>query len=125
MLGYWAISPKRGRENSVFILNKIFANHTQWQAIRCVRVCVCVCVFGCSVMSDYLRPHGLQPARLLCPRDSLGKNTGVGCHSLLWGISQNQGSHSGLPALQADSLPSESPGKQDFRNKIALILRNL
>ena len=27
-----------------------------------------------------LRPHGLQPARLLCPWDSPGKNTGVGCH---------------------------------------------
>ena len=33
--------------------------------------------------SDSLRPHGLQPARLLCPRDSPGKNTGVGCHFLL------------------------------------------
>ena len=30
--------------------------------------------------------HGLQPARLLCPWDSLGKNTGVGCHALLQGI---------------------------------------
>ena len=30
-----------------------------------------------------LRPPGLQPARLLCPWDSPGKNTGVGSHSLL------------------------------------------
>ena len=30
-------------------------------------------------------PHGLQPTRLLCPCDSRGKNTGVGCHSLLQG----------------------------------------
>ena len=29
-----------------------------------------------------LWPHGLQPARLLCPWNSLGKNTEVGCHSL-------------------------------------------
>ena len=36
-----------------------------------------------SVVSDSLRPHGLQPARLLCPWDSPGKNTGVGSHSLL------------------------------------------
>ena len=36
-----------------------------------------------SVMSDSLRPHGLQPARLLCPWDFPGKNTGVGCHFLL------------------------------------------
>ena len=36
-----------------------------------------------SVMSDSLRPHGLQPKRLLCSRDFPGKNTGVGCHFLL------------------------------------------
>ena len=36
-----------------------------------------------SVMSDSSQPHGLQPIRLLCPQDSLGKNTGVGCHFLL------------------------------------------
>ena len=28
--------------------------------------CLCVCVC-CSVVSDYLWPHGLQPAKLLCP----------------------------------------------------------
>ena len=30
-----------------------------------------------------MRPHGLQPTRLLRPWDSPGKNTGVGCHFLL------------------------------------------
>ena len=43
-----------------------------------------------SVVSDSSRPHGLQPTRLLCPWDSPGKSTGVGCHSKLidipWGI---------------------------------------
>ena len=34
-------------------------------------------------MSDSVRPHGWQPTRLLRPRDSPGKNTGVGCHFLL------------------------------------------
>ena len=34
-------------------------------------------------MSDSVQPHGLQPTRLPCPWDSLGKNTGVGCHFLL------------------------------------------
>ena len=34
-------------------------------------------------MSDSMRPHGLQPTRLLRPWDSPGKNTGVGCHFLL------------------------------------------
>ena len=35
------------------------------------------------VVSDSSRPHGLQPASLLCPWDSPGKSTGVGCHCLL------------------------------------------
>ena len=34
-------------------------------------------------MSDSSRPHGLQPTRLLRPRDFPGKSTGVGCHRLL------------------------------------------
>ena len=34
-------------------------------------------------MSDSVRPHRRPPTRLLCPWDSPGKNTGVGCHFLL------------------------------------------
>ena len=34
-------------------------------------------------MSNPLRPHGLQPTRLLHPRDFPGKSPGVGCQSLL------------------------------------------
>ena len=34
-------------------------------------------------MSDSGQPHRWQPTRLPCPWDSLGKNTGVGCHFLL------------------------------------------
>ena len=44
-----------------------------------------------SVMSNFLQPYGLQPARLLCPGDSPGKSTGVGCHYLLQGIFLIQG----------------------------------
>ena len=36
-----------------------------------------------SVVSDSLRPHGLQPTKFLCPCDFPGKCTGVGCHCLL------------------------------------------
>ena len=39
-----------------------------------------------------LQPCGLQPTRLLCPWDSSGKNTTVGCHFLLQGIFLIQGS---------------------------------
>ena len=45
-----------------------------------------------SVVSDSVRPHGLQPTRLLCPWSSPGKNTGLGCHYLLQGIFPTQGS---------------------------------
>ena len=30
-----------------------------------------------------VQPQGQQPTRLLCPWNSPGKNTGVGCHCLL------------------------------------------
>ena len=40
-----------------------------------------------SVTFDSSRPHGLWPARFLCPWNSPGKNTGVGCHFLLQGSS--------------------------------------
>ena len=49
-----------------------------------------------SVVSNSLRHHELQPARLLCPGDSPGKETGVGCHALLQGIFPTQGSNPGL-----------------------------
>ena len=32
-------------------------------------------------MCDSVRPWGQQPTRLLRPWDSLGKNTGLGCHN--------------------------------------------
>ena len=44
-----------------------------------VCVCLCVCMLSCILLFCY----GLQPTRLLCPWDSPGKNTGVGCHFLL------------------------------------------
>ena len=56
-----------------------------------------------TVVSDSLRPHGLLPARLLCPWDSPGKGTGVGCHSHLQGNLPDPGMEPGSPALQVDS----------------------
>ena len=49
-----------------------------------------------TVVSSSLRPRGLQPPRLLCPWDSPGKNTGVGCHALLQEIFPSQGLNPGL-----------------------------
>ena len=61
----------------------------------------------CSVTQSCmtLRLHGLCPARLLCPWDSPGKNTGVGCHALLQGIFPTQRSNPCLLHWQPDSLP--------------------
>ena len=61
-----------------------------------------------------LRSHGLQPTRLLCPWNSPGKNTGVGCHFLLQNIFPIQGPNTSPLRLlhwQADSLPLEPSGK--------------
>ena len=41
-------------------------------------------------------PMDHSPSRLLCPQESPGKNTGVGCHPLLQGIFPTQESNPGL-----------------------------
>ena len=43
----------------------------------------CCCCWVASVMSNSVRPHRQQLTRLLCPWDSPGKSTRVGCHFLL------------------------------------------
>ena len=52
--------------------------------------------WSCSVVSDSLQPHGLEPTRFLCPWDFPGKDTGVGCYFLLQEIFPTQGSNLGL-----------------------------
>ena len=56
----------------------------------CWVYCLIVCVSH-SVMSDSLRYNRLQPIRLLCSCNSSGKNTGVGCNTLLQGLFLTQG----------------------------------
>ena len=76
-------------------------------------VTVYVCCVSRSVVSDSLQPHGLWPTRLLCPRNSPGKNTGVGSHSLLQGTFPTQGSNPGL--LLSDHIYLN--GHADFHGK--------
>ena len=54
---------------------------------------ICVCVRSVtSVVFNSVRPNGLYPTRLLCPWDSPGQNSEVGCHALLLqGIFLTQG----------------------------------
>ena len=47
-------------------------------------------------VSNSLRPHRMQPTRLLCPWDFPGKNTRAGSHFLLQGIFPTQGSNLGF-----------------------------
>ena len=56
---------------------------------------VSVQYFCCTMkiaQSGFLQPHGLWPARLLCPWNSPGKSTGMGSCSFLQGIFLTQGS---------------------------------
>ena len=57
--------------------------------------------------------HGQQPARLLCPQYSPGKNTGVGYHFLLQGIFPDPRINLESPALQADSLTLTTVSPKD------------
>ena len=69
------------------------------------------CVLSCSVMSEFLWPHGLQPARLLCPWGFSRQEYGSG---LSWpppGDLPNPRIQPRSPTLQEDSLPYELPGK--------------
>ena len=75
-----------------------------------------------SVVSDSLGPHPLWATRLLCPWGSAGKNTGVGSHSLLQKNLPYSGIEPGYPAFQADSIPSEPPGRA---SQVALVVKNL
>ena len=67
-------------------------------------------------MSNSLRPHGLQSTRLLCPRNSLGKNTRVGCHSLLQGILPAQGLSVGLLHYRWILYHLSHQGSPDFHS---------
>ena len=77
----------------------------------------CSAVLRWSGVSDSVQPYGLQPAKLLCPWDSPGKNTGMGCRTLLQGIFPNQRLNQDLLGLlhwQAGSLSLAPPRKQRF-----------
>ena len=70
-------------------------------------------MLSCSVMSDSLWPHGLQTARLLCPWDFSGKNTGEGCISFSSGSSRprDQSGISYISCLAGGFFTTEPPGK--------------
>ena len=73
---------RQKRDRKCFILTFNLSD-----CVLCMCVCVykCVCVYvSCSVMSSSFQLHGLEPIWFLCPWDSPGKNTGVGCHDFFF-----------------------------------------
>ena len=76
--------------------------------------------------SSSLGPHSLQLTRLLCPCDSPGLNTGVGCYALLHGIFPTQGLNLHLLCSclhwREGSLPLTPPGKLKNNGKLSLFI---
>ena len=73
--------------------------------------CLCCAVLSHSVMSSSLQSHRLQPTRLLCAWGFSRKEYWSGLPCPPPGNFPNPGIKSRFAALQADSVPSESPGK--------------
>ena len=97
---YRVISQKASDEASNF--NYLFG----CQPTICINV---VCnVLSRSVVSDSLQPHGLQ---FLCPCGFSRQEYWSGLLCPHPGYLPNPGIKPRSPALQADSLPSEPPGK--------------
>ena len=71
---------------------------------------VFMCV-SCSGVYDSLQPHGLWLARLLCPQGFSRQEYCSGLPCPPPGDLPVPGIEPGSPAQQADSLPSEPPGK--------------
>ena len=64
---------------------------------------------SCSVVSNSLRPHGLYSLW-----NSPGQNTGVGCHTLLYGIFPTQGLNPGLPHCRQILYQLSHKGSQEY-----------
>ena len=82
-------------------------------------VCACSVTKSCLTLCD---PMDYKPARLLCPWDFPGKNTGVRCHFLPPGIFPTQRLNPYLLYLlywQADSLPPRHLGSPIINNAAA------
>ena len=80
---------------------------------------LCWCAYLLSCVRLFVTPWTV-PARLLCPWDSPGKNTGVDCHFLLQGIFPTQGSKPGLPHWRWILYHLSHQGSPSTRQEIIL-----
>ena len=85
----------------------------------------------CACLLTHVRlfvTHRQQPTRLFCPWDSPGKNTGVGCHFLIWGNLPDPGikpMSTVFPALVGGFFTTEPSGKPTNLNLSICDLRGL
>ena len=70
-------------------------------------------VLSCSVVSNSLQPHGLQPAKLLWPWEFSRQEYWSGLPYPPPGYLPNPEIKPRSPTLQADSLLYEPPGKPE------------
>ena len=87
------------------------------------RMCVCACVRAQSCLFATRWAEACQASSVHgdCP----GKNTGVGCHSLLQWIFPTQGSNLCLRHWQADSLPLSHLGILPGQDSDLLVAGNM
>ena len=83
--------------------------HGPWALLYIFVYCLYIILYICCAQSlshvQLFVTLGWEPARLLCPWNFPGNNTGVGCHFFLQGIFPTQKSNPCLLHWQADSLP--------------------
>ena len=84
--------------------------HTHVRAHTHSRTDTCCAVLSCSVVSNSVRSHGLQPSRLLCPWGFSRQEYWSGLPCPPPGDLPNQGIEPRFPPLEADSLPTELSG---------------
>ena len=92
----------------------LFESEVHWWQPTLVIFHVVLCWVAQSCLTLFDPMDGSPPGSSV-HGDSPGKNTGVGCHALLQGNLPNPGTEPRSPTLQADSLPSELPGKSSKR----------
>ena len=103
--GQWAL---RGHGNSVLLPILALCISSIWVFLSCILLCAKSLTVPMYWLCIWLWLYGLQPTKLLHPRDSPGKNADMGSHSLLQGIFLTQGWKLRLLGLlhwQMDSLP--------------------
>ena len=71
---------------------------------------LCACVLSSFSHIRLFVTQWTVGCQVLCPWDSPGKNTGVGCHLLLQGIFPTQGSNWHTSALAGGFFTTEPPG---------------